>query len=144
MLREKGFTLVEAMIAIAVLGVLVALAAPSFVSTIETTKARKTSDTVLQMIHYAKSEALNKNKDVFLTVKNNAICLSWTTAHGCEIRSDPIQNGATVSINDTDTNQVIKFTPVHGIPDTTATIAITANSASKTITLNILGIATVS
>lgn len=144
MKNTHGFTLIETMIIIAVLGILASLAIPSFISTIEQTKARKTADFMVELINYAKSEALNKNVEVYFTVANNTACTSKTVAHGCEVRSDPIEKGVTVTITDSDGNGELIFDGIHGIPNTPATISVTANASTKNISLNLLGMATVS
>jgi prepilin-type N-terminal cleavage/methylation domain-containing protein len=137
---ERGFTLVEVMVTISVLGILAALAAPSFVNTIEKTKSRKMSDFVVQLVNYAKTEALNKNKDVYMTVAGNSICISSTTSHSCDIRNDPIQIGVAVAINDADSNYELKFDKIYGLPDTISTITVRSNTSVKAISVNILGI----
>lgn len=139
----KGFTLVEVMITVSVLGVLAALAAPSFVNSIEKTRSRKMSDFVVQLVNFAKTEALSKNKDVYMAVAGGSICLSSDVARSCNIRNDPIQSGVAVAINDADSNQEIKFDKIYGLPDTISTITVTSNTSVKTISLNILGIITV-
>jgi len=139
----RGFTLVEVMIAISVLGILAALAAPSFVNTIEKTKSRKMSDFVVQLVNYSKAEALNKNKNVYMTVANNAICVSSNVIHSCDIRNDPIQSGVVVVINDADLNHELIFNKIYGLPDTTSTITVTSNTSVKAISVNILGIVAV-
>ena len=144
-MKQKGFTLIETMITVAVIAVLATLAAPSFVNTINQTNARKSSDFVAQMINYAKSEALNKNKDVYLSISNTAICLSSTAlvtiGHTCDIRTDALQAGATV----TNSLSEIKFDKVYGLPPpSNPVITVKYKDILKTITLNILGIITVS
>jgi type IV fimbrial biogenesis protein FimT len=137
--NNRGFTLIETVVIVAVISILVTIAAPSFVNTIENTKARKVTDFIVQLVNYAKSEALSKNKDIYMTINSGSICLSSTAAYACDVRQDPIQIGASVVILDADANQEIIFNSVYGLPDTSATISVTTSSRTKSIAMNILG-----
>lgn len=62
--KFRGFTLVELMIALAVLGVLLALALPSFTDMLRNGKVRAAAETVLFGIQLARSEAVKRNGSV--------------------------------------------------------------------------------
>jgi type IV fimbrial biogenesis protein FimT len=60
----RGFTLVELLIAITVLGILLALGAPSFMVWIQNTQIRTAADAVLNGLQLARTEAIRRNKTV--------------------------------------------------------------------------------
>ncbi|MET0130806.1 MAG: GspH/FimT family pseudopilin [Stenotrophomonas chelatiphaga] len=59
---SKGFTLVELMITLVVLGVLMAIAFPSFRSTIRSNQVAATNNEVLGLVSVARSEAIRNNR----------------------------------------------------------------------------------
>lgn len=58
---HKGFTLIELMIAITVLGVLLVLGLPSFVEMIQNTQIRTAAEGILDGLQIARSEAVRRN-----------------------------------------------------------------------------------
>lgn len=55
--KNQGFTILELMIAVAILGVLIRLSAPSFISFIADARLSSSSQTVVMALNYAKNEA---------------------------------------------------------------------------------------
>lgn len=58
---QRGFSLVELVVAIAIVGVLLALAAPSYRAWTQNTKIRATTEAILNGIQLAKAEAVRRN-----------------------------------------------------------------------------------
>ena len=56
----RGFTLIEVLVVIAILGVLAALAGPSFTPTIERWRVRQAVESLTSTIYYARSEAIKR------------------------------------------------------------------------------------
>lgn len=65
-----GFTLIELMIAIAVLGALLSLAVPSFTQMIKTQKVRTFATELHGDLTFARAEAIKRNADVVLAPKD--------------------------------------------------------------------------
>ena len=66
--NRRGFTLVEIMIAIFIIGLLLAIAIPSFIQARDTSR-KKTCIANMAVLQYAKSQfAMDKNKDGDYTV----------------------------------------------------------------------------
>lgn len=63
---QRGFTLVELMVTISIMGVLAALAAPSFRDTIARYKTSSMADQMVAMLTLARAEALRRGGDVYL------------------------------------------------------------------------------
>lgn len=67
MLRQaftRGFTLVEVMVAIALLAFLLLIAYPGFVTMLANLRVRAVADGVLSGLQYARGEALKRNLDI--------------------------------------------------------------------------------
>jgi type IV fimbrial biogenesis protein FimT len=60
----SGFTLVELMVAVAILGIALALALPSFSIWIQNTRIRATAEAISSGLRLAKSEAVGRNRGV--------------------------------------------------------------------------------
>ncbi len=71
--RSRGFTIIELMIGLTLLGVLLMLAMPSFSTMIQNQKLRATADTVLAGLQTARLEALKRNQTVEFLLTADAI-----------------------------------------------------------------------
>ena len=67
--RMRGFTLVELMIAVAIVAILVAVGAPSFASFIDSNKVRTETQRVAGLLALARNHAVNKNREVTVRIQ---------------------------------------------------------------------------
>lgn len=62
--KQKGFTLIELMIVIAVIGILAAIAAPSFADMIERNKLKQAAEGLKSDLEWARSESIKQSCNV--------------------------------------------------------------------------------
>lgn len=75
----RGFTLIELMVTIAVLAIMVAIAVPSFTSLIQNNRTTSLHHEILGAIQLARSEAVNRRKDVIICrTENQNVCANGT------------------------------------------------------------------
>jgi len=75
-MKSKGFTLIEMMVVVAILGVFAVVAVPSFVTMIQNNRITSQANTLLGALYYARSEAIKRSDPV-------QICKS-NTGTGCD------------------------------------------------------------
>lgn len=84
LLRIKGFTAIELLVAIAVLAVLVGLAAPSFTPVIERWRVRQATEELQSTLYLARSEAVKRSGGVAIIQNGNSgECTSETAQWNC-------------------------------------------------------------
>ena len=80
-LAESGFTLTELMVVVAVLGVLAAIAVPSFQSLTQSQQVKNASFELFSSLSLARSEAIKRNGNVTVTPASTADWgQGWTIA----------------------------------------------------------------
>lgn len=97
----KGFSLVELMVVVAVIGFLLATGLPSFNTWIQNSKIRGAAEAVLSGLQSARSEAIRRNARVTFTLLPAGGTLLWTV--GCStvtptcpavIQTQPLSEGS--------------------------------------------------
>lgn len=69
---QRGFSLVELMVVVAILGILAGLAAPSFASFIRSNRLTAAANDLLGAVALARSEALKRGQRIVLCTSSNA------------------------------------------------------------------------
>ncbi|HQS73740.1 MAG: hypothetical protein B7Y56_04470 [Gallionellales bacterium 35-53-114] len=77
---QSGFTLVELMIGVVILGILASVAFPSFQMQILNSRIRTATESVQNGIQRARSEAIARNANVQFSLTNAAVDTSWTVS----------------------------------------------------------------
>mgnify|MGYP006350502341 CR=1 FL=1 len=76
----RGFTLLEVMVTVGILGVLAALAAPSFQPLIDKWRVQQTVENMKSTLYYARSEAIKRGGRVGIQKNDVADCAPDSTA----------------------------------------------------------------
>lgn len=104
---QKGFTLIELMIAVVLLVILVAMAAPSFVDTLDRRRVINATQALTAQVQQARSLAVTRNREVSLVIQRvdgSDWCfgLTDTGACDCTVTSDADADACLVVVPDPD------------------------------------------
>lgn len=115
---QKGFSLVELMVAMGVLVLLITVAIPSFNSSLLRANASNLTDSLITSLNYAKSEAISRNERVHLCARNanGTACLNnsadWNggwlirlSSTNVTLRDVRVAGNAEVSLRDLNADQ---------------------------------------
>jgi type IV fimbrial biogenesis protein FimT len=80
--RSRGFTLVELMVVIAIVGVLIVFAAPNFSMFIQTSKLRGATSGLYEAAVLARSEAIKRGANVTISPTAGAWVNGWSVVFG--------------------------------------------------------------
>ena len=78
-MNNKGFTLIELIVTVAILAILVAVAVPSFSSIIENNKMVSARDSLINAFQYARTEAVTRNSSISICPSSNSTSCVATT-----------------------------------------------------------------
>lgn len=86
--NEAGYTIIELLIIVLILGIFASIAAPSWVAFINRQRVRTVNDRVLQTLRSAQSEAKRSKRDIIITFNPTSV----TDPPTAIIKTDPAQN----------------------------------------------------
>lgn len=69
-MKQNGFTLIELIITVTVLGILLAIAAPNMFSVVESRKLKGAGENVMADLQFAKAETIKRNTPVIISFVN--------------------------------------------------------------------------
>lgn len=140
--QQRGFTILELMIAVAILGILASIALPSFNSAIAKTQLENAAEAIYSDIRYARSESIKRSLDVTVTFTDGANW-SYTIA---TVEATPVTIKIVNSSQFTVTSAVsgfasdiITFGSVRGTANTGSIVVTSSIASTATITVSSLG-----
>lgn len=83
-MRQRGFTITEALVAIGIIAILAALAIPSFRDTIDKYRLKSAADGLYSALQFARSEAVKQNKTVSAFFISGASWCYGISASACD------------------------------------------------------------
>lgn len=99
--KQGGFTLVEALMVVAILGIFTALAAPSFNNTIATMRIKSTSFDLVNDLNIARSEAIKRNAEVEIKAVGDDWNQGWRiTTGGATLKAHDALTGSIAITSD--------------------------------------------
>lgn len=133
--HHQGFTLAELLVAIVVIGILVAIAVPSFQSFLDKSRLVGAADNLLADMRYAQSESLKQNQDITVTFTTGA---NWSYTFNPPLgitsnTSSASYKGTTLTTNTATLTFRAKRSTISQAPSTGDLTALTLTSAKASI-----------
>jgi len=92
---QQGFTLIEALIVVAILAVLLAVAVPSFNDFFDKNRLKRAAEEVYGLVAKAKAETVIRDTDLSVSVDSGTWCAGYAVAANCDCSlADPDAAGA--------------------------------------------------
>ena len=136
--RTTGFTLVELLIVMTILGIMMALGIPSFKNFIGSQRAKTVSSDLVAALLMARSEAVKRNADVTITpLTANTWTSGWNVASGATtLQAQAAMDNITFTSPTSTASVTFKGT---GRPSAAAKWQITSSTTTRCVKLDSSG-----
>ena len=129
--HQAGFSLIELITVIAVIGVLVAIASPSIASTLERQRNKETANTIAAALKTARTESHLRRTNVTVALQGNTLTLTDGTTPSTQIKSYTLNENTPVDISPARANDVVFGANKRVSAATTYTIHCTKDKSRK-------------
>ena len=129
MRKDSGFTLIELMVVIAIIGVLCAIAIPNFLKWLPKQRVGSAARAVMSAVEFARSNAIKTNADVTLNFDFDNERLTVVTSGGTTLRTRQLPGD--VDLQDIDLGTPVTFNG-HGFSDESGGVVV-ENTKDDTI-----------
>jgi prepilin-type N-terminal cleavage/methylation domain-containing protein len=112
---SRGLTLIELMVVVVLVGILLALVAPSVRGMISAQRVRSINAELLTDLQFARSEAARRNRDVFIRFRSASSCYTLYAAEvagSCDCRNTP---GVDVCTGGPEEIKTVKLSAADGV-----------------------------
>lgn len=113
----RGFTLVELLISLVILGIIVAFAVPSLTSTVNTSHVRGATEALYSDLQWARSEAIKNNNFMTLSVYPAKNCYGFIAGNNTPCDCS-VANACTKTVTNTQVTLATAGLPVNGSVNT--------------------------
>ncbi|SDH86709.1 type IV fimbrial biogenesis protein FimU [Pseudomonas flavescens] len=130
-----GFTLVELMVALALVGILATLAAPAFQGAMERSRADSDINELRTALSFARLEAINKSRSITVAAANEGWAAGMTVKQGDTVVREfsAMKDGAQLDAEDGETELI--FDNLGGVDDDGVNFDYTRGSTTKILKL---------
>ncbi|MDC0435319.1 GspH/FimT family pseudopilin [bacterium] len=131
---ETGFSLIEVLVAIAILGILAAIAVPSFQDFVSDSRQTGVYKDVSSAFRYARSEAIKRSNGVTVCARaSDTSCSDDDWNDGLLVFSDSVSDGAILELDGSDeVLRIISIDSSHASIDASALTAADASAVAST------------
>ena len=131
MIDQRGFTLIELMVVVAITAILLAIAAPSFTDLIARRRVEGVATEVNTDLQYARTEAVSRGANVSLFVPSGGTSYCVTTGTDCSTTLKNIALPTGVSISEAASSALtITYDALRGWTNNSTDIALTFQSSN--------------
>ena len=126
----RGMTLVELVVGMAIVGILLAVGAPSYRSWIQNVQIRNAAEGIQNGLQLARAEAVRRNRNADFVLTSDAPIASPVTA---------LATGTNWIVQAPDSNGIVVFIQGRAAAEGSANITVATTPATSTITFNGFG-----
>lgn len=135
--KQIGFTLIEAMVTVAILGILVTIAAPSFTDLLRSNRVASATNERVAALSFARSEAIKQRQPIRIVRLDGSWAGRWA-ARGSDDKDIRVWDSLPNNFSVTGPNGDLTFLP-DGRSNTSSSFVISLGDTSRTVSVSATG-----